>query len=156
MGLPEIKARVKVQLEAVAGIGYVYSRMLSLTEVHQETTQLVKDGVLNVWMITREGARLTDEDINQARQTWGDSLVVHGFRAVKSSDGADSEQEFDALVEAVMVKLNDDRQPASKLGGTIASGEAPQLRTEDYRMFGPSQALCHHCEIVMRVDRDIL
>lgn len=153
MSLADIKDRTKAQMEAVAGIGIVHARMRFLRDL-KDQDQLLKDGKLNAWFISREGSRLQDENVNQSRTTETVGLVIHGFYGVNDAD--DSETAFDALVDAVIAAVNADRRAASKLGGTVVTAEPPQLRMVDYRMFGMNQVLCHHAEISMQaVWRDI-
>lgn len=151
MALADVKNRIKTQLEAVAGIGKVYTRLLYAREEKDIAAKLVQSGRLNVWLITRELANLRDENLNQSLSEQRDQIVVHGFYALDDDDTNPSEASFDALVDAILDKLNTDRRPPSKFGGMVQSSDPPFLRLSDQRMYGPTQALCHHAEIVLPV-----
>jgi len=152
MGLADVKARIKSQLEAVAGIGQVHASTRYIQDEAVAMDQLVAGGVLNAWFISRESMALKDETVNQSPTELKDVIVIHGFYAVKDNV---SEPLFDALLDAVVTKLNTDRRPlgggGTLLNATVKATSAPQVRAIDYRMFGPEQALCHHAEIVMPV-----
>lgn len=153
MPVVDIKNETKAVMDAVAGIGVVHARMRFLRDL-KDQEQLLKDGKLNAWFISREGSRLQDENINQSYTTETVGLVIHGFYGVNDAD--DSETAFDALVDAVMLALNAARRAATKLNATVRTAEPPQLRLTDFRMFGINQVLCHHAEISMQaVWRDI-
>jgi hypothetical protein len=151
MGLPQIKARIVAQLQAVSGIGKVYDRMRLITDEKTEGTDLVANSQFNAWFVMRESKQLTDMNVNQAMTEQKDLIVVRGFLGVK--DSADSEKQMDALVDAVLVALNSDRRPPSKLGNLVVEADPPQLRLQDLREFGPRKVLCHHAEIVLAVQQ---
>jgi hypothetical protein len=148
MALADVKNRIKAQLELVTGIGKVYARMIRVDNQLDEKNKLVSGGRINVWWLTRETSTLFDRDVNQALVDQREQFIVHGFYAL---DDDTSEAAFDALVDAILVQLNNDRRPPSLLGATVLTADPPFLRTQDARHYGPSQALCHHAEIVMTV-----
>ena len=154
MPLADIKARIKAQLELVAGIGKVHASTRMVKDESLTLADLVLGGVLNAWMISRETIALKDESVNQASTEQKDFIAVHGYYAVKDSV---SEPIFDNLVDAVLAQLNTDRRPVNGggtlLNATVKAANAPQVTENDYRMFGPEQALCHHVKIVLPVVR---
>lgn len=159
MNLAAVKTRIKTVLEGVSGVGPVHTRVVNVKEENAELTMLGGDkGRIHFWYITRAGARLFDEDVNQKLQDQSTTLAIHGFYAVKDAD--DSEAAFDALVDAVLAALNTDRKPAGAggtlLGSTVKSAEAPQLATLNHiELASPSRPLCHHCEITIAVKEDV-
>lgn len=146
--LSDVKARIAAVMATVAGIGNVYDRLRNLS-VEADQAQLLSGGRVNVWMIHREGSVLTDQVVNQNFVEQRDAIVIEGFYAVKDAD--DSESAFEVLVDAILQALNADRRPPSHLNGTSATAGPPSLRLHDQRLYGVSQVLCHHAEIVMQV-----
>jgi hypothetical protein len=149
MALADIKARIQAQLQAIAGMGNVYTRLRNLS-VEKDQALLIKGGTLHVWMIDRVASRLVDESVNQNFTEQSDMIGITGYLGV--NDAASSSDTFEALVDAVLQAINNDRRPPSHLGGTVQTAQPPQLKVKDHHMYGVGgQVLCHHAEITMQV-----
>lgn len=154
MGLPELKARIVTELNMVQGIGQVYDHLLYIRTEADEKAKLVKNGVLNVWLVTREGQQLVDAVDDESVTERHPKMLVQGFYAL--DEEAASEATFDALVDAVVAQLNADRRQTSNFGQTVRECDPPQLRLSDQRIYGVSEVLCHHCEIEIDILLDFL
>lgn len=158
MALKDLKARLKTVLEGVSGVKNVHDHAVYAKDAEQEKALLIGDaGRLHCWTVSRESAAQPDQVINESLQAKTTQILVQGFYAVAEADK--SEEAFEALVDAVIQALNNDRKPANaggtKLAATVADAAAPALRLQDFRQFGPSGTLCHHCEIVLAVTEDV-
>jgi hypothetical protein len=151
MSLQDIKARIAAVISGVNGIGKVYDRMRVIKDEKTEQSDLISNGKMNCWFVTRESKDLEDMNQNQSMSDQYDMIVVHGFYGV--DDANDTEQTMDTLTEAVLVAINADRRPPSKLNGKVVTARPPKLRLQDYRNFGPRQVLCHHAEISITVQQ---
>lgn len=154
MALKDIKARIATQMKAVSGVTNVFTYRRNLTTETDMTQFIAADGHFHFWQIFREMTVLTDLVINQDFTQQDDTLVIEGFYGVKDTD--DSEEAFDAIVDALLQAINNDRRPANgggtKLNGLVQTAQPPALRGPfNFVMVGPNQVLCHHAEIVMKV-----
>src|SRR5690348_2251399 len=104
MGLPELKARIVAQLEAVAGIGHVYDHLVYVRTEEDQNAKLISNGVLNAWLVTREGQQMVDIADDDAVTEMRPKILVQGFYALDEANN--SEAAFDALVDAVLAQLN--------------------------------------------------
>lgn len=152
MALKDIKARIAARLKIADSGANVFTYRRYLTDAAGEQTALVgPDGRIHFWQIFREMTALTDLVINQDFVQQDDTLVIEGFYGVKDAD--DSEEAFDLIVDAVLQAINADRRAGNgtKLNNTVSTAGTPTLRKMDFHLYGPSQALCHHVEIMMKV-----
>jgi len=157
MALKDIKSRIATIVAGVAGVKNVHDHAVYAKDAEQENSLLIGDaGRLHCWTVSRESQPMADINVNEANQEKTPLLLIQGFYAVAEADK--TEEVFDALVDAVIAALNTDRKPVgsggTKLGGFADVVTPPQLRVQDHRQFGPSQTLCHHCEITMQVKGD--
>lgn len=152
MALKDIKARIKDRILVADAGAKVHTRMRNLSAESDQSELIGTDGRLHAWFIRRETTQLTDLVVNQNLTAQQDTLLVEGFYGV--NDANNSEEAFDAIVDAVLQGLNNDRRAApggTKLNGTVQTADVPALRKMDFVMYGQSQVLCHHVEIAMRV-----
>jgi hypothetical protein len=153
MALADIKARLKTQVKTADPNGNVYTFRRNLSAEADQAALIGADGRAHFWFIFREMTALTDLVVNENFVQQDDTLVIEGFYGVKDAD--DSEEAFDLIVDAVLQAVNSDRRPVAgggtKLNGTVQTADTPALRKMDFHMYGPSQMLCHHVEIVMKV-----
>ncbi len=153
MTLKDIKARIQAQVKTADAGSNVYTFRRYLTAEADQAALIGPDGRFHFWHIYREMTVLTDLVINQGFAQQDDTLVIEGFYGVKDAD--DTEEAFDLIVDAVLQAINLDRRSAAgggtKLNGLVQTAETPALRKMDFHMYGPSQVLCHHVEIVMKV-----
>lgn len=154
MALSDVKARVKVTLLTVTGIGQVHTRTLHLKSLKSITEDLVSASKINAWFISRESSVLADLDANRAQAEQKDQLVIRGVYAYQRTP--DSEAAFDALVDAILDALDDDSKPVNAggtlLNATIKTSEPPALRRMDFVALGTEpEVLCHYAEIVLPV-----
>lgn len=148
MSLAAQRAALQAMLEGIADIGVVHGyERWAVSE--QRFRELFLDGARNRicgWTITREATP-------EAYYTSGQSerQHVHVLRGVRSlDDGAQSETEFQDLLEAICAALRND----PTLAGT-AEGDSgpPQVRIVEPRLFHGT--LCHYAEITF-VGREIM
>lgn len=151
MSLAQIKARVVNIISAVSGIGKAYERTRFVVEEKVEKADFILNNQLNVWFVSRESKALSDMNVNQSMSDQRDVILVRGFLGLQ--DSADTEAQMDSLVDAVIVAINADRRPPSKLSGLVVEADPPQLRLQDVREFGPRKILSHHVEIAMAVQQ---
>jgi len=152
MALKDIKARIQSQMKAIDSVSNVYTYRRNLSAEADQALLIGADGRMHFWFIYREMTALTDLVVNEKLTQQDDTRVIEGYYGVKDSD--DSEEAFDLIVDSVLQAINNDRRPVpggTKLNGFVQSAEAPALRKMDLHMYGPSQVLCHHVEIVMKV-----
>jgi hypothetical protein len=152
MALKDIKARIQTVMQATDAVANVYTFRRNLSAETDQALLVGRDGRMHFWFIYREMTALTDLVINQKFTQQDDTLVIEGYYAVKDAD--DSEEAFDLIVDQVLQAINNDRRAApggTKLNGLVQTAEMPALRKMDFHMYGPSQVLCHHVEIVMKV-----
>ena len=149
MSLADVKTRIQAQMQTVAGIGNVYTRMRNLN-VEKDAKQLQSGGTLHVWMIDRESSVLRDQAVNQNFTEQRDTICITGYLAVNDANA--SADTFDALIDAILQTINTDRRPPSLLGGKVQTAQPPYLRRKDFHMYGVGgSVLCHHAEIYMQV-----
>jgi hypothetical protein len=149
MSLADVKARIQTQMLAVTGIGQVYTRLRNLS-VEKDAKLLQAGGTLHVWMITRETAVIRDQAVNQNFAEQRDSICITGYLAVNDANA--SSDVFEALIDAILLAINNDRRPPSLFGGKVLTATPPLLRRNDLHMYGVGgQVLCHHAEIVTQV-----
>jgi len=152
MALKDIKARIQERMKATDAGSNVYTYRRNLSAETDQALLVGPDGRMHFWFIYREMTVLTDDVINQNFTDQVDTLVIEGYYGVKDAD--DSEEAFDLIVDQVLQAINNDRRAApggTKLNGTVQTAETPELRKMDLHMYGPSQVLCHHAEIAMKV-----
>ena len=151
MPLADIKAQIVAVIQGADPKAKVYTRMRAITPDSKKAELIGTDGVLHVWQVRREMTALLDAAVNQNLTEQKDTLVMEGFYGV--NDAADSEEEFDLIVDAVLQAVNADRRPVAaggtKLNGTVQTAETPALRKMDFVTY--AEVLCHHVEIVMTV-----
>lgn len=149
MSVADIKARIAAQMQTIAGMGQVYTRLRHLV-AEKDKAQLQAGGTLHVWMIDRESSVLSDKSVNQNFTEQRDTICISGYLAV--NDAKASSDTFDALIDSIIQTVNNDRRPPSHLNNTVSTAFPPTLRRKDLHMFGVGGAvLCHHAEIVMVV-----
>jgi hypothetical protein len=147
--LKDVKARIATVLGGVAGIGAVFARMRPVNTEAVEQSQFVVDGVLNCCFIQRASAELeTKGDTPPLGAQW-DTIAVHAFYAVQ--DASSSEDNFDALVNAMLWAIFRDSAFPNYFAQTVKRSRAPKIKTVDFRHFGVRSALCHHAEITIQV-----
>jgi hypothetical protein len=147
MSLADVKNRVQAQMNTIAGMGNVYTRLRNLS-VEKDQALLLKGGALHVWMIDRIASALIDQSVNQNFTEQRDALCITGYLGVNDANA--SSDTFEALIDAILQTLNNDRRPPSLLGNTVYTAQPPQLKTKDHHMYGVGgQVLCHHAEIVI-------
>jgi len=151
MAIKDIKARLQNRVQAADPQAKVHTYMRNLTGEIDQNLLVGTDGKLHVWFIRRESSILADLVINEGFVEQKDTFLMEGFYAV--NDAADSEEAFEALVDVVLQTVDADRRAGAgtKLNGTVQTAGAPALRKMDFAMFGQTQALCHHAEIVITV-----
>jgi hypothetical protein len=152
MALKDIKARIAAQVKSADANAAVFTYRRYLTTEGDQAALLDAAGRMHFWHVYREMTALTDLVINQNFVQQDDTLVIEGFYAVKDAD--DSEEVFDAIVDALLQGINADRRAGpggTHLGGTTQSANTPALRKLDFRHYGPQAVLCHHAEIAMKV-----
>jgi hypothetical protein len=151
--MKQIRERVATMLEAVDGIGKVYPRMRPVNLESIAIADFVKNNLLNAWFVSRRDVGAPEDVVmDQSLSELNDTISIHGFYAV--NDANDSDTAFDELVDAVIIALNNDRIPPSKLNGLIVDSKPPRVMGSiDFRHFGPQQVLCHHVEIGLPIVR---
>lgn len=150
--LKQVKARIQTVVQAADTNAKVYTFRRNLTAESDLPQFTGSDGRLHFWHIFRENVLLSDQVINQNFVQQDDTLVIEGFMALKDVD--DSEEIFDAIVDAVLQGVNADRRAApggTKLNGLVSTASTPKMRKMDFVQYGQVQTLCHHAEIVMTV-----
>lgn len=149
--IKQVKARIQAIVQAADAAAKVYTFRRNLTADSDITQFTGSDGRMHFWHIYRENVHLSDLVVNQNFVQQDDTLVIEGFLAVKDSD--DTEEMFDANVNAVLQAVNADRRAGSgtKLNGLVSTSTTPQMRKMDFVVYGQNPALCHHAEIVMTV-----
>lgn len=135
-------------MQTVSGIGQVYTRMRNL-KLDSQQSQLLANGTLHVWMIDRESTVLRDQSVNQNFTEQRDTICITGYLAV--NDANDSADTFDALVDAILQAINNDRRPPSHLNQTVQTALPPYLRKKDFHEYGMNKVLVHHAEICIQV-----
>jgi hypothetical protein len=152
MALKDIKARIATQMKTVAGVTNVFTYRRYLADESAMTQLISADGHLHFWQIYRELSVLTDNSINQNFTDQVDTLVIEGFYGVKDAD--DSEEAFDAIIDALLQAINNDRRAGggTKLNGLVATSWPPALRGPfNFVEVGANKAVCHHAEILLKV-----
>jgi hypothetical protein len=150
--LKAVKARIQSVMQATDAVANVYTYRRNLNAEVDQAQLVGRDGRMHFWFIYREMTALTDIVINQNFTDQLDTLVIEGFYGVKDAD--DTEEVFDLIVDQVLQAINNDRRAApggTKLNGLVQTAGTPMLRKMDFHMYGQSQVLCHHVEIVMKV-----
>jgi hypothetical protein len=150
--LKQVKARIQTIVQAADPNAKVYTRRRNLKDEADIPQFIGSDGRLHFWHIFRENVTLTDQVINQNFVQQDDALVIEGFIAVVDAD--DTEEIFDAIVDAVLQGVNADRRAApggTKLNGLVNTASTPKMRKMDFAQYGINPALCHHAEIAMTV-----
>ena len=150
--LRQVKARIAAIVQAADQPAKVYTFRRNLKQEADVPKFIGTDNRLHFWHIFRENVALTDLVINQNFVQQDDVLVIEGFMAVKDDD--DSEELFDAAIDAVLQGVNADRRAApggTKLNGLVSTATTPKMRKMDHQLYGVSPVVCHHAEIVMTV-----
>jgi hypothetical protein len=152
MAIAAIKQRIADVIQAADPAAKVWPRLRYLNVESQIDQIKGSDGALHVWFVWRESTALRDIAVNQNLTEQMDTVIAEAFYGV--NDENDSDAAFEAAVDAVLQALNADRRAGpggTELGGLVKTAYAPVRRSTDFQMYGPSQALCHHAQISMRI-----
>lgn len=148
MSTPDpIRAAIKTTLESVAHVGQVhaYSRYATnkkdMVAFYQDNSAGA-NGPVRGWHIRRVTRRQRSPSAGRLIVT--SRWEIEGYRSVE--DGDASEQEFDELIEAVVLAFDAD----DKLGGVIDTAitreaAGAQLEGNEYVLFGG--VLCHRARL---------
>lgn len=144
MSFATLRDRVKTTLEAVSGIGQVYDFLRHLTFWEEVKRDIVKDGQVNIWEITRLAA---EQDLDAPQNQVGveanfqdrHNIAIFGHVAV--DDEKESEKQFQDLIDAIIAAFRLD----NTLGGLVLIPQQPQLLSVGHEMF--ASVLCHACQI---------
>ncbi|HLZ93371.1 MAG TPA: hypothetical protein VKQ28_16825 [Candidatus Acidoferrum sp.] len=149
--LKQVKARIQAIVQAADANAKVYTYRRNLTAESDMAQFTGADSRVHFWHIYRENVVLSDLVINQDFVQQDDLLVIEGFLGVFDAD--DTEEIFDANVDAVLQSINADRRSAggTKLNGLVSTASTPKMRKMDFVEYGQTKVLCHHAEIAMTV-----
>ena len=147
MALPAILARLKVRVEAAAGVSAstVHIGRRYVTE-RADFENLHSDGTrIHAWYLFRSETDETQEG-SQGLVLRNHTLVCDGYYALldpEKGTSMTSEAAFDVIIDAVMTTLRDDRT----LNATVENADLPHLEVSEWRQIGGFT--CHRAQITI-------
>ena len=148
-GLAGVQALAAAKIQAVPGVGKVYTYGRLVVHEADILPAMVTDGKLNYWCCTQ--AQAQPQTIDRKPGRWAITtynLDVHAFYAL--SDAGASEQDFVGLVCAVIADFETgDKKFNLPEGSDVIEAGPLQWRDADARMI--VNVLCHHARLALTV-----
>jgi hypothetical protein len=149
--LPDIIAAVTARVAAVEGVKnvYGYAREAREQKKFQELFQDPAAKKLHTWMITRSGTATKDDEMSAYRRIY--EIAIFGYFSV--DDAAESEAEFQALIESVCLAFDPLRlrqYPNAEGVPQYDWSQPVQVEGPTVLMYG--QYLCHAVKLIHRVE----